>query len=209
MPKYARQFVQILDQVTAADIISSWSDSKVTQTPRILIDPDRNHWGWKSESPQQIKGQGKTLPPLHARNKITTVLGKGYNGIEHCVGLTSGAIYSTVPQNENAFLSSPNIESLIRPKSVNLMWPSWSRRMLQVETKVHQQHGSRGEHGGMHKIRQNCPGRPLNHTYRQMMEKTIELVDRHFEYISGMPGHDWLWHVQAPLDQILIPSIDI
>ena len=39
-------------------------------------------------------------------------------------------MYSTVPQNEKAFLSSPKIESLIRPKSVSLIWPSWSSRML-------------------------------------------------------------------------------
>jgi len=39
-------------------------------------------------------------------------------------------MYSTVPQNENALLSS-NIDSLLRPKSVSLMWPSVSKRMLQ------------------------------------------------------------------------------
>lgn len=43
---------------------------------------------------------------------------------------TSGAMYSTVPQNEYVFFSS-NIDSLLKPKSVSLMWPSWSSRMLQ------------------------------------------------------------------------------
>ena len=34
---------------------------------------------------------------------------------------TSGAMYSTVPQNENVFLAS-NIDSLLRPKSVSLIF---------------------------------------------------------------------------------------
>lgn len=34
--------------------------------------------------------------------------------------MTSGAMYSTVPQKEKALLSS-NIDSLLRPKSVSLM----------------------------------------------------------------------------------------
>jgi len=46
---------------------------------------------------------------------------------------TSGAIYSTVPQNENV-LFSMNIDSLLSPKSVSLMCPSVSSRMLPQQT---------------------------------------------------------------------------
>ena len=46
---------------------------------------------------------------------------------------TSGAMYSTVPQNEKVFLFSSSMDSLLRPKSVNLMCPSSSRRMLSAE----------------------------------------------------------------------------
>jgi len=61
---------------------------------------------------------------------------------------TSGAMYSTVPQNEKV-LFSMNIDSLLSPKSVSLMWPSVSRRMLvnhtastksHTHTHVYQQH---------------------------------------------------------------------
>ena len=38
-------------------------------------------------------------------------------------------MYSTVPQKEYVFFSS-NMDSLLSPKSVSLMWPSESRRML-------------------------------------------------------------------------------
>jgi hypothetical protein len=45
---------------------------------------------------------------------------------------TSGAMYSTVPQKEYAFLSSR--ASLLRPKSVKEMWPSASSKMLSKHT---------------------------------------------------------------------------
>ena len=48
---------------------------------------------------------------------------------------TSGAMYSTVPQNEYVFLSW-NRDSLLRPKSVSLMWPSESRRILKYTVVI-------------------------------------------------------------------------
>jgi len=42
---------------------------------------------------------------------------------------TSGAMYSTVPQNENV-LFSINMDSLLSPKSVSLMCPSVSSKIL-------------------------------------------------------------------------------
>ena len=45
---------------------------------------------------------------------------------------TSGAIYSTVPQNEYVFFSS-NRDSLLRPKSVTLICPSEFSSMLRTE----------------------------------------------------------------------------
>ena len=43
---------------------------------------------------------------------------------------TSGAMYSTVPQNEYVRFSSESSDSFDRPKSVSLMCPSASSRML-------------------------------------------------------------------------------
>src|SRR5690606_12836343 len=42
--------------------------------------------------------------------------------------MISGAMYSTVPQNEKHF--SLFSDSLLRPKSVKLMWPDESSRMF-------------------------------------------------------------------------------
>lgn len=42
--------------------------------------------------------------------------------------MISGAMYSTVPQNENVFSSLT--ASLLNPKSVKLMWPPESSKML-------------------------------------------------------------------------------
>ena len=39
-------------------------------------------------------------------------------------------MYSTVPQNEKVFFESSSMDSLLRPKSVSLMWPSAFNRIL-------------------------------------------------------------------------------
>lgn len=57
---------------------------------------------------------------------------------------TSGAMYSTVPQKEKVFLESSSMDSLLRPKSVSLMWPSASSRIL---CRGRGRRGGRGEVG--------------------------------------------------------------
>lgn len=48
---------------------------------------------------------------------------------------TSGAMYSTVPQNEYVFCVGSSRGCLLSPKSVSEIWPSASRRMLEKKAR--------------------------------------------------------------------------